>query len=101
MARLERAAAGGRKANEQTRIIPDDDGHAELRPPPVPRHSRFVSDPAVPEVRLLYVLYPGLPQASTPTHCRIRAGGGMRWWKECGSRGLKTQENQIRTRLER
>src|SRR6266436_6139299 len=100
MARLERAAAGGRKANEQTRIIPDDDGHAELRPP-VPRHSRFVSDPAVPEVRLLYVLYPGLPQASTPTHCRIRAGGGMRWWKERGSRGLKTQENQIRTRLER
>src|SRR6266850_6541134 len=32
MARLERATAGGCEANEQTRIVPDDDGHVEFRP---------------------------------------------------------------------
>src|SRR5712664_1816504 len=59
---------------------------------PVPCHSRFVSDPAVPEVRLLYDLYPGLLQANTSTHCRIRAPRDMRARKERGLRGLQTRK---------
>src|SRR5258705_2372491 len=98
MARLERTAASGREANEQARIIPDDAGHVELRAP-VPRHSRLVSDPAAPEVRILYDRYPGLLQANTSTHCRIRARGDMLAREERGPSGLKTQDNQVRTRL--